>query len=59
MGNVMAVLQMYMERVDELLQAHNKASSAGIINKRRRWDFPGSFHFVGTIVSTIGKHITK
>ncbi|XP_046610141.1 potassium channel subfamily K member 13-like [Neodiprion virginianus] len=43
-----------VHRLHELLSAYGNASSAGIINKRRRWDFPGSFHFVGTIVSTIG-----
>ncbi|XP_043505944.1 potassium channel subfamily K member 13-like [Polistes fuscatus] len=43
-----------LQRLHELLYAYGNASSAGIINKRRRWDFPGSFHFVGTIVSTIG-----
>ncbi|XP_049790129.1 potassium channel subfamily K member 13-like [Schistocerca nitens] len=43
-----------MERVHRLLYAYGNASAAGIIHKRRRWDFAGSFHFVGTIVSTIG-----
>ncbi|XP_015591530.1 potassium channel subfamily K member 13 [Cephus cinctus] len=43
-----------LQRLHELLYAYGNASAAGIINKRRRWDFPGSFHFVGTIVSTIG-----
>ncbi|KZC14093.1 PREDICTED: potassium channel subfamily K member 13-like [Dufourea novaeangliae] len=43
-----------LQRLDELLYAYGNASSSGIINKSRRWDFPGSFHFVGTIVSTIG-----
>ncbi|XP_051170023.1 potassium channel subfamily K member 13-like [Leptopilina boulardi] len=43
-----------IQRLHELLYAYGNASSIGIINKRRRWDFPGSFHFVGTIVSTIG-----
>lgn len=44
-----------LQRLDELLYAYGNASSSGIINKSRRWDFPGSFHFVSTIVSTIGK----
>lgn len=44
-----------LQRLHELLYAYGNASATGIINKRRRWDFPGSFHFVGTIVSTIGK----
>ncbi|KAG5318143.1 KCNKD protein, partial [Pseudoatta argentina] len=43
-----------LQRLHELLYAYGNASATGIINKRRRWDFPGSFHFVGTIVSTIG-----
>ncbi|KOC69037.1 Potassium channel subfamily K member 13 [Habropoda laboriosa] len=43
-----------LQRLDELLYAYGNASSSGFINKNRRWDFPGSFHFVGTIVSTIG-----
>ncbi|XP_012252606.2 potassium channel subfamily K member 13-like [Athalia rosae] len=43
-----------LQRLHELLSAYGNASAAGIINKRRRWDFPGSFQFVGTIVSTIG-----
>ena len=39
-----------------LLHAHSEASSAGILtDKRARWDFSGSFYFVGTVVSTIGK----
>jgi hypothetical protein len=44
-----------MDKVHQLLYAYGNATSAGIIHKRRRWDFPGSFHFVGTIVSTIGE----
>jgi len=44
-----------LQRLHELLYAYGNASATGIINKKRRWDFPGSFHFVGTIVSTIGK----
>ncbi|XP_076389646.1 potassium channel subfamily K member 13-like isoform X2 [Megachile rotundata] len=43
-----------IQRLDELLYAYGNASSSGIINKSRRWDFSGSFHFVSTIVSTIG-----
>ncbi|KAL0267580.1 UNVERIFIED_CONTAM: hypothetical protein PYX00_009811 [Menopon gallinae] len=48
-------IEIYMDRVHRLLYAYGNASSAGVINKRRRWDFAGSFHFVGTIVSTIGE----
>ncbi|PSN49577.1 Potassium channel subfamily K member 13 [Blattella germanica] len=47
-----------MEKVHQLLYAYGNATSAGIIHKRRRWDFAGSFHFVGTIVSTIGECLT-
>ncbi|XP_020281476.1 potassium channel subfamily K member 13-like [Pseudomyrmex gracilis] len=43
-----------LQRLHELLYAYGNASATGIINKRRRWDFSGSFHFVGTIVTTIG-----
>ncbi|XP_033204256.1 potassium channel subfamily K member 13-like isoform X1 [Bombus vancouverensis nearcticus] len=43
-----------LQRLDELLYAYGNASFSGVINKSRRWDFLGSFHFVGTIVSTIG-----
>ncbi|XP_014234158.1 potassium channel subfamily K member 13-like [Trichogramma pretiosum] len=46
--------QLALHRLHELLYVYGNASASGIINKRRRWDFPGSFHFVGTIVSTIG-----
>ncbi|KAG8226777.1 hypothetical protein J437_LFUL006301 [Ladona fulva] len=46
-----------MGRVRELLHAYGNATTAGSIDRRRRWDFAGSFHFVGTIVSTIGKWI--
>ena len=38
-----------------LLEAHGEAASAGVLSeKRHRWDFAGSFYFVGTVVSTIG-----
>ncbi|XP_059473207.1 potassium channel subfamily K member 13-like [Neocloeon triangulifer] len=43
-----------MGLVHELLYAYGNASAVGLVHKRRRWDFAGSFHFVGTIVSTIG-----
>lgn len=40
----------------ELMQKFAVADAIGIIgNKRPRWDFSGSFYFVGTVVSTIGK----
>ena len=39
-----------------LLEKHNDAATAGLIDDARaRWDFSGSFHFVTTIVTTIGK----
>lgn len=41
--------------LENLLKIHSEAESAGFIgNKRPRWDFSGSFYFVGTVVSTIG-----
>ena len=42
--------------LQSLLDYHHEAASAGILNTtRERWDFSGSFYFVGTVVSTIGK----
>jgi len=42
--------------LEYLLKIHSEAESAGFVgNKRPRWDFSGSFYFVGTVVSTIGK----
>ena len=38
-----------------LLSVHADASAAGLLGQRDRWDFSGSFYFVGTVVSTIGK----
>ncbi|XP_076443039.1 potassium channel subfamily K member 13-like [Babylonia areolata] len=46
-------------QLDRLLHRHALAEAAGIVgNKRPRWDFPGSFYFVGTVVSTIGFGMT-
>lgn len=43
-------------RLQTLLDLHGRAETAGIVgDKRPRWDFPGAFYFVGTVVSTIGK----
>lgn len=43
-----------------VLDHHAEAASAGIIEgKRQRWDFAGSFYFVGTVVSTIGNITLK
>ncbi|KAH3874755.1 potassium channel subfamily K member 13-like [Dreissena polymorpha] len=45
--------------LDKLLKEHSQAESAGLIgNRRPRWDFAGSFYFVGTVVSTIGFGMT-
>lgn len=45
--------------LEYLLKIHSEAESAGFVgNKRPRWDFSGSFYFVGTVVSTIGWWIT-
>ncbi|XP_074663151.1 potassium channel subfamily K member 13-like [Tubulanus polymorphus] len=45
--------------LQNLLKHHADASIAGIIDdKRERWDFSGSFYFVGTVVSTIGFGMT-
>ncbi|GBL77996.1 Potassium channel subfamily K member 12 [Araneus ventricosus] len=41
--------------VEVLLWEYGNASSSGIIQKRPRWDYPGAFYFVGTVVSTIGE----
>ena len=39
-----------------ILSIHHEAASSGILPQtRERWDFSGSFYFVGTVVSTIGK----
>ncbi|RWS27239.1 hypothetical protein B4U80_01739 [Leptotrombidium deliense] len=38
-----------------LLNEYANATSSGLIGKRSRWDFSGSFYFVGTVVSTIGE----
>ncbi|XP_054265380.1 potassium channel subfamily K member 13-like [Macrosteles quadrilineatus] len=38
--------------LDRLLDLHSTVTSGG--GAGRRWDFAGSFHFVSTIVSTIG-----
>jgi hypothetical protein len=48
-----------MGLVHQLLYAYGNATAVGIVHKRRRWDFAGSFHFVGTIVSTIGEIVNK
>ncbi|XP_052769260.1 potassium channel subfamily K member 13-like [Mya arenaria] len=45
--------------LERLLRVHSEAESAGFVgNKRPRWDFSGSFYFVGTVVSTIGFGMT-
>ena len=48
--------QVNVSDLEYLLDMHSKAETAGYVGDRRpRWDFPGSFYFVGTVVSTIGK----
>ncbi|KAK2190636.1 hypothetical protein NP493_72g01038 [Ridgeia piscesae] len=43
-------------QLQTLLDSHAAASSEGLLkNQRHRWDFAGSFYFVGTVVSTIGR----
>ncbi|ESP03097.1 hypothetical protein LOTGIDRAFT_111197 [Lottia gigantea] len=45
--------------LEALLALHSKAEAAGFVgNRRDRWDWPGSFYFVGTVVSTIGFGMT-
>lgn len=44
-----------IDNLHELLFAYGNATQAGVIWKRKRWDYVGSFHFTWTIVSTIGK----
>lgn len=39
-----------------LLEEYSYANTKGITDDHRpRWDFPGAFYFVSTVVSTIGK----
>ncbi|KAH7939830.1 hypothetical protein HPB52_018008 [Rhipicephalus sanguineus] len=46
--------------VVRLLEEHANASSRNLLpNKRPRWDFVGSFYFVGTVVSTIDRHAAQ
>jgi len=44
-----------LDGLHELLYAYGNATQAGVLWKRKRWDWVGSFHFAWTIVSTIGK----
>lgn len=45
--------------LEGLLKRYGAAETAGYVgNKRPRWDFSGSFYFVGTVISTIGKSYT-
>ncbi|RWS06125.1 pheromone-regulated protein PRM7-like protein, partial [Dinothrombium tinctorium] len=39
--------------LNKLLFEYGNATASGLIGKRSRWDFSGSFYFVGTVVSTI------
>jgi hypothetical protein len=50
--------QVNQTELEKLLDHHASAAAAGLLDeKRERWDFAGSFYFVGTVVSTIGKFI--
>lgn len=44
-----------LDGLHKLLFAYGNATQTGVLWKRRRWDWFGSFHFAWTIVSTIGK----
>ncbi|KAM6972886.1 potassium channel subfamily K member 13 [Aplochiton taeniatus] len=48
------------EDLRTLLRQYERANSAGVRadGSREQWDFPGSFYFVGTVVSTIGFGMT-
>lgn len=45
--------------LDVLLDLRGNMSAAGFMTGTSKWDFPGAFHFVGTIVSTIGELYTE
>ncbi|XP_067102890.1 potassium channel subfamily K member 13 [Osmerus mordax] len=49
-----------LEDLKALLEDYEEANAAGIRmdTRRDRWDFAGSFYFVGTVVSTIGFGMT-
>ncbi|XP_054169138.1 potassium channel subfamily K member 13-like [Oppia nitens] len=42
----------------ELLYEYGNATANGVISGTDRWDLPGSFYFVATVVSTIGFGMT-
>ena len=41
--------------IELLLYEYGNATTAGLVGKRQRWDFFGSFYFVSTVVTTIGE----
>ncbi|XP_068237521.1 LOW QUALITY PROTEIN: potassium channel subfamily K member 13-like [Palaemon carinicauda] len=43
-----------LSTVEELLYIWGNMTDKGLTSGRRKWDFAGSFHFVYTVVSTIG-----
>lgn len=46
--------------LEYLLKHYTEGYTAGFLGKvRPRWDFSGSFYFVGTVVSTIGRCDSK
>lgn len=46
------------DELDDLLDLRGNLSAAGLTSPRLKWDWSGSFYFVGTVVSTIGKFIS-
>lgn len=48
--------QVTLNGLHELLFAYGNATQAGVLWKRKRWDWVGSFHFAWTIISTIGTY---
>uniref|UniRef100_A0A1I8H559 Potassium channel subfamily K member 13 n=1 Tax=Macrostomum lignano TaxID=282301 RepID=A0A1I8H559_9PLAT len=48
-----------LSELDDYLSLHADAFTSGYLTDRRpRWDYSGSFYFVGTVVSTIGFGMT-
>lgn len=46
--------------LEVLLTSHADMAASGMLkDKRPRWDFSGSFYFVGTVVTTIGRYMNR
>ncbi|XP_066964392.1 potassium channel subfamily K member 13-like [Macrobrachium rosenbergii] len=43
-----------LTKVEDLLYIWGNMTDKGFVSGRKKWDFAGSFHFVYTVVSTIG-----